>query len=86
MQENNERNSLFNIELELHRSLLVFDKGGVIMQDTELVVTAALCLASGGFHISTENSNPAFAGMGVLVCDQSVVIELFEGVLLCLKN
>jgi hypothetical protein len=47
------------------------------MQSTELVVTTTLCLASGGFHISTENSNPAFAGTGVLVCDQSVIIELF---------
>ncbi len=26
------------------------------MQDTELVVTATLCLASGDFYISTDNS------------------------------
>jgi len=38
------------------------------MQGAELVVTAALCLASGGFHISTKNSNPASAGTFVLVC------------------
>ena len=42
------------------------------MQDTELVVTATLCLASGGFRISTKNSNPASAGMLVLVCGQSI--------------
>jgi len=47
------------------------------MQNTELVVIAALCCATGGFHISTKNSNPASAGMGVLVCGQSVIIELF---------
>ena len=47
------------------------------MQNTELVVIATLCFASGGFHISTKNSNPAFAGTGVLVCSQSVIIELF---------
>jgi len=42
------------------------------MQDTELVVTATLCLASEGVHISTNNSNPASTGMLVLVCGQSV--------------
>ena len=42
------------------------------MQDTELVVTATLCLASEGVHISTKNSNPASTGMLVLVCSQSV--------------
>jgi len=42
------------------------------MQGTELVVTSTLCLASEGFHISTKNSNPAFAGMLVLVRGQSV--------------
>ncbi len=57
------------------------------MQDTELVVTAALCLASGGFHISTKNSYPASAGMLVLVCGQSMVIlTLFEGGLLCVRK
>ncbi len=57
------------------------------MQDTELVVTATLCLASGGFHISTKNSNPATTGMRVLVCGQSIVIlTLFEGGLLCVGN
>ena len=44
------------------------------MQNTELVVTATLCLASGDFPISTKNSNPASAGMLVLVCGQSTVI------------
>jgi len=42
------------------------------MQDTELVVTVTLCFASGGFHISTKNSNPASAGTSVLVCGQSI--------------
>jgi len=42
------------------------------MQGTELVATVTLCLASGDFHISTKNSNPASAGMLVLVCGQSV--------------
>ncbi len=37
------------------------------MQGTALVVTADLCCTSGGFHISTKNSNPASAGMLVLV-------------------
>ena len=46
------------------------------MQNTELVVTATLCLACGGFHISTKNSNPASAGMLVLVCDQKNVVFL----------
>ncbi len=43
------------------------------MQDTELVVTAALCFASGDFHISTDNSYPASAGTRVLVCGQSII-------------
>jgi len=47
-------------------------RGGAIMQDTELVVTATLCFASGGFHISTKNSYPGSAGTSVLVCGQSV--------------
>jgi len=42
------------------------------MQNTELVVTATLCLASGGVHISMKNSNPASVGMSVLVCGQSI--------------
>jgi len=42
------------------------------MQDTELVVTAALCFASGGFHISTKDSYPGSAGKSVLVCGQSI--------------
>ncbi len=42
------------------------------MQSTELVLTATLCFASGGFYISTKNSCPASAGTSVLVCDQSV--------------
>ena len=48
------------------------NRGGVIMQDTELVVTATLCFASGGFHISTKNSYPGSAGTSVLVCGQSI--------------
>ena len=47
------------------------------MQDTELVVTATLCFASGGFHISTKNSYPGSSGTGVLVCGQSTVILTF---------
>ena len=47
------------------------------MQDTELVVTAALCFAGGGFHISTKNSYPSSAGTSVLVCGQSMVILTF---------
>ena len=42
------------------------------MQDAELVVIGTLCFASGGFHISTKNSNPTFAGTLVLVCGQSI--------------
>ncbi len=59
------------------------------MQGTELVVTWTLCFASGGFHISTKNSNPASAGMLVLVCGQSTVsyyCNFFKGGLLCVKN
>jgi len=43
------------------------------MQDTELVVTATLCSASGGFHISTKNSCPGSAGTGFLVCGQNLI-------------
>jgi len=42
------------------------------MQGTELVVTATLRLASGDFHISRENSNPASARTLVLVCGQDI--------------
>jgi hypothetical protein len=54
-------------------SLKYFNRGGVIMQDTELVVTATLCFASGDFHISTDNSYPASAGTRVLVCGQNII-------------
>ena len=47
------------------------------MQDTELVITAILCLAGGGFHISTKDSYPGSAGTSVLVCGQSTVILTF---------
>ncbi len=47
------------------------------MQNTELVVTAALCLTSGGVRISTKNSYPASAGTRVLVCGQGIVILTF---------
>jgi len=43
------------------------------MQDTELVVAATLCLASGGVRISTKNSYPAFAGALVLVCGHNII-------------
>ena len=47
------------------------------MQNTELVVNAFLCLASGGFHISTKNLNPASARMLVLVCGQNIIRTYF---------
>ena len=57
------------------------------MQNTELVVTATLCSASGGFHISTKISYPASAGTGVLVCGQNLInLNFLEGGLLCLRN
>ncbi len=43
------------------------------MQNTELVVTATLCFASGGFHISAKNSCPGSAGTSVLVCGQYII-------------
>jgi len=52
--------------------LWFFNKGGVIMQETKLVVRVALCSAGEDFHISMKNSGPAFAGTGVLVCGQSI--------------
>jgi hypothetical protein len=63
------------------RLLQVPNTGGVIMQGTELVVTAPLCFTSGGFHISTKNSNPTSVGMLVLVCGQSMIhnhVTLFK--------
>jgi len=42
------------------------------MQDTELVIKATLCIAGGGFHISTKDSYPGSAGTNVLVCGQSI--------------
>ena len=77
--------------------LRFFERGGVILQGTELVVTAILSFTSGGFHISTTNSHPASAGTSVLVCGQSMVILTFfeprpsktgrgEGGLLCVRN
>jgi len=42
------------------------------MQGTELVVTATLCFASGGFNVSTKNSYPDSVGMSVLVYGQSI--------------
>ena len=59
------------------------------MQNTELVVTATLRFASGGFDISTNNLNPASIGMLVSVCGQSMIhnyLTLFYGGLLCVKN
>ncbi len=57
------------------------------MQDTELVVTATLCSASVGFHISAKNSYPGSAGTGVLVCGQNLIsFNFLEGGLLCLRN
>jgi len=51
------------------------------MQDTELAVTATLCLVEKVFHISTNNSYLAFAGMRVLVCGQNIILyySFFEG-------
>ena len=51
------------------------------MQNTELIVTAALCLAGEDFHISMKNSGPTFAGTGVLVCGQSIVHNHFNSFL-----
>jgi len=48
------------------------------MQDTELVIMAALCIASGDFHISTGNSYTASAGTSVLVCGQSIIHNYFN--------
>ena len=53
------------------------NRGGVIMQNTELVVTATLSFTSGCFHISTESSYPGSAGMSVLVCGQSINSQSF---------
>jgi hypothetical protein len=60
-----------------HKSLSFVNRGGVILQGTELVVTAILSFTSGGFHISMKNSYPASAGTSVLVCGQSTVILTF---------
>jgi len=48
------------------------------MQGAELVVMAVLCLASGGFHISTKNSYPDSAGTFVLVCGQNLIRTYFN--------
>ena len=48
------------------------------MCDTELVITATLCLASGVFHISTKDSNPASAGTFVLVCGQKIISTCYN--------
>jgi hypothetical protein len=48
------------------------------MQETELAVTAALCSASGSFHISKKISYPASAGKSVLVCGQSIIHNYFN--------
>jgi hypothetical protein len=48
------------------------------MQNTELVVTATLCLTSGGVRISTKNSYPASTGTGVLVCGQNMIHYYFN--------
>jgi hypothetical protein len=47
------------------------------MQDTELVVTATLYLASEDFYTSTKISNPASAGTRVLVCGQNIIRTYF---------
>ena len=53
------------------------DRGGVIMQGTELVVKATVCFAKGGVNTSTINSYPASVRMSVLMCGQSIVILNF---------
>ncbi len=58
-------------------TLELLDRGGVIMQGTELVVKATVCFAKGGVNISTINSYPASVRMSVLVCGQSIVILNF---------
>ena len=47
------------------------------MQDTELVVTATLYLASEDFYTSTKISSPASAGTRVLVCGQNIISTYF---------
>jgi len=47
------------------------------MQDTELVVTATLYLASEDFYTSTKISSPASAGTRVLVCGQNIIRTYF---------
>jgi hypothetical protein len=54
------------------------DRGGVIMQGIELVVTATLCLASGGLRISAKNSCPSSAETNVLVRGQSMIVFNFS--------
>ena len=56
------------------------------MQDTELVVTATLCFASGGFRISTKNSCPASTGTSVLVWPKHDYFNFFSGGLLCIRK
>jgi hypothetical protein len=70
--------------------LQFFDRGGVIMQDTELVVGVALCLAGGDFHISMRNSyfekTPRGRDFGVWPKKIIIILSLFEGGLLCAGN
>ena len=56
------------------------------MQNTEVVVTATLCLER-GTHISTKNSYPGSAGMLVLACAQyRVILTFFQEDKLCSGN
>ena len=72
---------------EVQDFCIFLKRGGVIVQDTELVVTAILSFTSGGFHISRKNSYPGSAGTRVLVCGKGIVIlTFFEGGLLCVEN
>ena len=48
-------------------TLELLDRGGVIMQGTELVVKATMCFAKAGVNISTTNPYLASVGMSVLV-------------------
>ncbi len=60
------------------------------MQDTELVVTATLCLAGGDFHISMKKSyfenTPRGRDFGVWPKIIKIILTLFEGGLLCAGN
>jgi hypothetical protein len=48
------------------------------MQNIELFVSAALCIAGEVFDSSTKNSNPASVAIIVMVCGQSIIHNHFN--------